>query len=74
MASLNNCDVTDDSDQSVSTVTGGHNRQSIASQRHDYSAPATVEDYLAVLPDDPYNNTRVRELLIEPGVNVSAKL
>jgi hypothetical protein len=56
MELFNNCDVTDDNDQSVGTVTSGQYRKSITLQHHAESAPATVEDYLAVLPDNPYAN------------------
>lgn len=53
MDNLNNSDVTDgDGDQSVSTVTSGHNKQPIAIQRHTESAEAAAVEYLIVLPDD----------------------
>jgi hypothetical protein len=54
MEAFNNSNVTDDGDQSsVSTASDGQNRQSNISQRHAESAPATVEVYLPVLPDNP---------------------
>lgn len=60
---FNNCDVTDNSDQSVSTETIGQNRKSITSQCYTDLTLAAVEDYLTLLPDGtcvPVN----RQLLI----------
>jgi hypothetical protein len=51
MKPFNKCEVTDDDNQSIGNVTSEQNGQSITSQCHAESAPATVEDYLAVLAD-----------------------
>jgi hypothetical protein len=50
----NNRDIVDDGNQSVSAALGRQNNQSITSQHHAESAPAAVEYYMAVLPDNSY--------------------
>lgn len=75
MVPFNSRGVTGEGDQSsVSIAADGQNRQSITrSQRHAESAPATVEVYLPVLPDNLYATTLVSALFIcrcEPCVRV----